>query len=186
MLTMNKSHKYKHREYKLTKYDPKWKERFLEISRKIKSILGENVVEIDHIGSTSIKGMVGKSQIDVLVVVKDLAMVDDFNNDFTKNGFTVLGRGYVADDDYYVTEDSLRGVRLSSVHILQEGNQKINERKIFRDYLEINEADRELYIATKKKLYSQYSDNYPKYVAEKKDVIIEIAARAKEWAQLSG
>ena len=177
--------KYPHRQYKLVEFDPIWKGKFLKVSDKVKSILGENLLEVNHIGSTSIEGMTGKPQVDILVVVKNLDLVEKHNNDFTKEGFTVHGKGYVADDDYYITEDSPDGVRLTSIHILQDGNPKIRERKIFRDYLENNKEDRDLYVSTKKKLYEQHSDDYRKYVAGKKDVIGEIMARALVWAKSS-
>lgn len=173
---------YHHRKFTLAAYDPKWKEKFTEVSEKLKSILGENFVEAIHIGSTSIEGMIGKPQVDIMVVVKNLDAVQKHDNDFEMNTFIVHGLGYAANDDYYITEDSADGSRLSSVHILQEGNPKIVERKIFRDYLESNMQDRELYIATKKKIYAQYKDDYPQYVAHKKEVIGEILARALLWS----
>ncbi len=172
-----------HRTYELLEYDPAWKERFLEAAEKLKPIFGDNLVEIDHIGSTSIIGMVAKPQIDVLAVVKDLDAVKDKHHLFIQEGFIPKGRGYVAEDDEYMTQDSIEGVRLVSVHTLQEGNPKIAEYKDFRDFLQQNEEDRNLYIATKRKLYSEHHDNYADYDSGKKDVIAAIKIRAKEWAQ---
>lgn len=171
-----------HRPYELQEYDPAWKQRFLDAAEKLKLIFGDNLVEIDHIGSTSIVGMVAKPQVDVLAVVKNLDVVKDKHDDFIKVGFIPKGRGYVAEDDEYMTEDSTDGRRLVSVHTLQEGNSKIAEYKIFRDYLQENEEDRDLYIATKRKLYSEHQDNYADYDSGKKEVITGIKVRAKDWA----
>lgn len=171
-----------HRPYELQEYDPAWKQRFLDAAEKLKLIFGDNLTEIDYIGSTSIVGMVAKPQVDVLAVVKNLDAVKDKYDDFIKVGFIPKGRGYVAEDDEYITEDSVNGKRLVSVHTLQEGNPKINEYKIFRDYLQNNEEDRNLYIATKRKLYSEHHDNYADYDSGKKEVIAGIKARAKDWA----
>jgi GrpB-like predicted nucleotidyltransferase (UPF0157 family) len=171
-----------HRPYELQEYDPTWKQRFLDVAEKLKPIFGNNLVEVDHIGSTSIVGMVAKPQVDVLVVVKNLDAVKDQHNAFIKAGFAPKGRGYVAEDDEYMTEDSTDGKRLVSVHTLQEGNPKVVEYKNFRDYLQDNKEDRDLYIATKRELYSKYSDNYADYDSGKKDVTAAIKARAKDWA----
>jgi GrpB-like predicted nucleotidyltransferase (UPF0157 family) len=171
-----------HRPYELQEYDPAWKQRFLDAAEKLKPIFGDNLVEIDHIGSTSIIGMLAKPQVDVLAVVKDLDAVKDQHDTFIKAGFIPKGRGYVAEDDEYMTEDSSDGKRLMGVHTLQEGNPKIAEYKIFRDYLQNNEVDRNLYIATKRELYSQHHDNYANYDSGKKDVINAIKNHAKQWA----
>jgi GrpB-like predicted nucleotidyltransferase (UPF0157 family) len=171
-----------HRPYELQDYDPAWKEQFRAAAERLKPIFGDNLVEIDHIGSTSIVGMVAKPQIDILAVVKDLNAIVDRHEIFKNAGFVPRGRGYVADDDEYMTEDAEDGTRLVSVHTLQEGNSKIAEYKIFRDYLQKNENDRNLYISTKRELRAAHHDNYAEYDSGKKNVITAIKARAKEWA----
>jgi GrpB-like predicted nucleotidyltransferase (UPF0157 family) len=52
-----------HRPYKLKKYDPDWKSIFLNAKDNLLGIFGDEVVEIEHIGSTSIEGMVAKPQV---------------------------------------------------------------------------------------------------------------------------
>jgi len=171
-----------HRPYQLEEYDPSWKTRFSIASEKIRPILGENLVEIEHVGSTSVEGLVAKPQIDVLVVVKDLTHVPDVYQTFKEAGFIPHGRGYVTDDDEYVSEDAPDGKRLTSIHILQEGNPKIEEYKVFRDYLSKNQDDRALYAETKRKLYSSHASSYAEYDSGKSEVIAAIKARAKQWA----
>jgi GrpB-like predicted nucleotidyltransferase (UPF0157 family) len=172
-----------HRPYELQEYDPVWKQRFSDVVEKLNPLFGENLIEIEHIGSTSVIGMVAKPQVDILVVVKDLKVVSDQYDDFIKAGFTPKGCGYVAEDDEYMVQDSIGGRRLLSVHILQEGNPKIVEYKNFRDYLQDNEEDRNLYIATKRELYSQYNDNYVEYERGKRAVIMAIKSRARDWSR---
>jgi len=171
-----------HRPYELKEYDPAWKQRFLDVAGKLKPIFGDNLVEIDHVGSTSIVDMVAKPQIDVLVVVKDLDTVETSHNALAEAGFVPRGRGYVTEDDEYITQDSSDGKRLVSVHTLEEGNPKIAEYKIFRDYLQENEEDRNLYITTKQDLHASYKDSYAEYDSGKKDVINAIKSRAQQWA----
>lgn len=172
-----------HRPFTLQEHNPEWKDRFLGVAERIRPILGSNLVDVEHVGSTSIMGMVAKPQIDVLVVVKDLSLVEQLRGSFEEADFTVHGRGYVTDDDFYVSEDSLGGMRMTSIHILQEGNPKIKEYIVFRDYLTENVEDKELYIKTKRDLYSQHSENYASYDSGKGDVIQDIKQRAKEWAK---
>jgi GrpB-like predicted nucleotidyltransferase (UPF0157 family)/2'-5' RNA ligase len=172
-----------HRPYELKEYDPKWKEIFNDVVEKLRPIFGDNFVEADHIGSTSVDvpDMLAKPQVDTLVVVKDLDLVKNYYKDFENLGFTVKGRGYVNPDDEYIHLDNLEGKRIASIHILQEGNSKIEEYKMFRDYLKENKEDRELYICAKKDLYEKYKDNYAEYDSQKRKAVNEIKERAKNW-----
>jgi len=49
-----------------------WTEKFRIESEKIKLLLGESVIDIQHIGSTSISGMVAKPLIDIAVLVDSI------------------------------------------------------------------------------------------------------------------
>lgn len=170
-----------HRPYTLEEYNPKWKETFIEISDKVKSILGDIVLTIEHIGSTSIEGMAAKPQIDILVIVKDLNLVVTKYQEMIEGGFTHHGRGYVNKDDDYFSLNTLEGRRTASIHILQKGDEKIDHYLIFRDYLISHPNERDLYISIKKDLRSKYSNSYADYDNGKKNVILEIRGRAIKW-----
>lgn len=173
-----------HRPYQLQEYNPAWKEIFSKTAEKLKPILGDNLLEIEHIGSTSIEGMFAKPQIDIMVTVKDLSLIKECYDSLTKAGFVPRGTEYVGIGDEYVTEDAPDGTRLASIHIFQAGHPEIARHLIFRDYLRENKQDRELYISTKKDLYSKYSEDYAKYDSGKHNVITEIHARAEKWHSL--
>jgi len=176
--------KRKHRPFELQEYNPDWKNQFIKYSELIKPTIGENLISIEHMGSTSIEGMFTKPQIDILVVVKNLDKIKKIYDELTLRGFIPRGREYVGIDDEYVTLDSLSGKRLASIHIFQEGNPAISEDRLFRDYLSTHDSDKELYIQTEKNLYSKYKDNYEGYDIGKGEVLKLIKSRAKEWDKL--
>lgn len=170
-----------HRPYTLEEYNPQWKETFKEVSHRVKEVLGNIALDVEHIGSTSVEGMTAKPQIDILVIVKDLELVKSKHGEMTSAGFTHHGRGYVSEDDDYFSLNTNEGKRVASIHILQEGNAKINYYLIFRDYLRTHPKERDLYISVKKDLYSKHSDNYAAYDGGKNSVILEIRGRAADW-----
>jgi GrpB-like predicted nucleotidyltransferase (UPF0157 family) len=170
-----------HRPYTLEEYNPQWKETFKEVSGKVKKALGDIAIEVEHIGSTSVEGMVAKPQIDILVIVKDLDVVATKYQEMITEGFAHHGIGYVNEDDDYFSLNTQEGKRVASIHILEEGNAKINYYLIFRDYLRTHPSERDLYIGVKKDLYSKYSENYADYDGGKSDVILEIRGRAVDW-----
>ena len=55
----------------LVDYDPEWPALFAREEARIRSILGDRVVEIHHTGSTSVPGLAAKPVIDITLVVPD-------------------------------------------------------------------------------------------------------------------
>jgi GrpB-like predicted nucleotidyltransferase (UPF0157 family) len=53
-------------------YDPAWPARFAEIGTALRGALGDMALRIDHIGSTSVPGLVAKPIIDIQVSVARL------------------------------------------------------------------------------------------------------------------
>ena len=52
-------------------YDPAWRERFRKEEARIQAALGEVALSVEHIGSTSVPGLVAKRIVDILLVVED-------------------------------------------------------------------------------------------------------------------
>lgn len=154
----------------------------MEYAEKLKPILADNLIDIEHMGSTSIEGMVAKPQIDILVTVKDLNLVKNNYDQLRAAGFVPRGTEYVGIGDEYVTLDDKDGKRLVSIHIFQEGHPEIEEDRLFRKYISTHEEDKNLYIETKRKLYAQHKDNYEGYDFGKVEVIRAIKSRARLWA----
>ena len=75
----------------VTEYNPLWKEMFEKEAEKIKNILKENLIEIHHIGSTSVPGMAAKPIIDIMPVVRSINDVDNLKNEFENIGYEYLG-----------------------------------------------------------------------------------------------
>jgi GrpB-like predicted nucleotidyltransferase (UPF0157 family) len=170
-----------HRPYTLEEYNPVWKEIFIDVSTRVKNILGDMVLAVEHIGSTSVNGMLAKPQVDMLIVVKDLNLVPAKYQEMIDSGFIHHGREYVNGDNDYFSLDTKEGVRVASIHVLQEGNAKIKYYRFFRDYLQSHEEERNLYTSVKRELYSKYRDSYSDYNTGKEEVILAIRARAVQW-----
>ena len=170
-----------HRKFELKEYSSDWVKEFDKKARVLKSIFGEELLEIHHIGSTSIPGMMTKPQIDILIFVKDFAKVKNLYEEMIRFGFTPRGTEYVGTGDEYFTEDADSGVRLSSIHVFQKDQPRNEEALNFRDYLRTHKEDRDLYMSIKKDLYSKHSNNYAKYDSGKGKVIKEINKRIEKW-----
>lgn len=61
-------------------YDESWPILFQQEAQIIKEVLKDEIVAMHHIGSTSIPGCYSKPIIDILLEVKDIEMIDSYNN----------------------------------------------------------------------------------------------------------
>ena len=172
----------KHRLYELKEYDKNWKVQFKDKARRIRKILGNEIIQIYHIGSTSIPGMVAKPQIDVLVVVKNLKKIKNYYNAMSSNGFTHLG-DYTGIGEECFAEDRKDGIRLATIHVVPKGHKEISDQLNFRNYLRKHKSAREDYSKLKKKLYSKYANDYPSYANKKKSKILQLKRLANKWAK---
>jgi GrpB-like predicted nucleotidyltransferase (UPF0157 family) len=57
-------------------YNPEWPRRYQALAAGIRAVLGEAVLGVEHVGSTSVEGLAGKDVIDI-----DLTVVDPREED---------------------------------------------------------------------------------------------------------
>ena len=53
-------------------YDRKWPSKFLDERTKIMGVIGDSVVEVEHVGSTAVPGLCAKPIIDIMVGIRKL------------------------------------------------------------------------------------------------------------------
>jgi len=64
------------KEIVIVDYEAQWPAAFEAERAKLAAALGENVVAVEHIGSTSIEGLAAKPIIDIMIAVRSLADAD--------------------------------------------------------------------------------------------------------------
>ncbi len=171
-------HPYKDRKYSVCPYDLNWSTQFEEYAAKVRSIFGDVIIE--HIGSTAVPGMAGKSCIDVLVVVHDLQIVEDHLPEIEKAGFAYSGQ--------FVVEGSrlCRVVHnnelLANIHFFVEGHPHIAEMLKLREYLRRHSEEVEAYSHIKEDLYRKYPDDYAAYRMYKDAYMEALLKRVDQWA----
>ena len=73
----------------LVEHDEKWAEEFEKTKLTLVNIHGDNVVDIQHVGSTAIKGIMAKPMLDIAIVFKSLS--DSVFIKMKKNGYEYFG-----------------------------------------------------------------------------------------------
>jgi len=168
-------HPYKDRKYDVVPYNPDWPKQFEEYASKVKKIFGN--LQVEHIGSTSVVGMSGKLCIDVLVIVKDLKMVEGHISDMEQAGFEYAGQFVMPDSRLLrVIKDN---VLYANIHFFPEGHPHNDEMISLRNYLRSHPTEVDRYTKIKKELYSKYSNDYASYRKYKDEYMDDLKKRVK-------
>lgn len=167
------------RNIEVVDYDMKWKNKFKEEKDNIMDILGDEVVNIFHIGSTSVKGLKAKPIIDILLVVRDLDRLDSFNGDFEKLGYEARGEYGIARRRFYMKGGDNR---THHIHAFKYDNiSEIERHLLFRDYLRENKDARVEYGELKSQLALKYPHDIDGYCGGKNYLVKKIEEDAIIW-----
>ncbi|MHA2423937.1 MAG: GrpB family protein [Candidatus Thorarchaeota archaeon] len=162
-------------------YDPEWLKKYEEEANLIRSILGEELIEIHHVGSTSIPGILAKPIIDILPVVRDIGKINDFNPQFIENGYKPRGEGGLPGRRYFSKGAPYAHLRTHHIHIYQVGHEDIERHLAFRDYMIAYPKEAHVYGELKKQLAAKFPKDALAYSDGKDAFIQEKERRALEW-----
>jgi GrpB-like predicted nucleotidyltransferase (UPF0157 family) len=76
----------------LAEYDPRWPERYEQEAAAIRRALGDRVVRLEHIGSTSVPGLAAKPIIDIVLAVPDPVDEEAFVPGLGRAGYRLVIR----------------------------------------------------------------------------------------------
>ncbi len=167
----------------IVRYDPAWKGAFRDEEKALRQILGQELLEIHHIGSTAVPGMKAKPVIDILVVVKDIRMVDSFNERMSTLGYLAMGE-YGIKGRRYFTKGGLR--RTHHLHVFQEGSPEVERHLRFRDFMIAHPRVAQEYAELKSGLALRFPTDIESYCDGKDAFIKDIDERARAWAKARG
>lgn len=159
-------------EVEVVPYDPTWPTLFEEEAKRIKEILGENCLEIYHVGSTSVPGLAAKPIIDIVPVVKDICAVDIKNEQLEELGYTAKGELGMLFRRFFQKGPS--PFRTHHLHVWEAGNPEIEKHLLFRDYLIQHPDVAQGYADLKHELAKKHPENSRAYSLSKDDLIREI------------
>jgi len=171
-------------------YSDRWPGEFAHVARRVRSVLGERALRIDHIGSTAVPGLAAKDRIDVQVSVTDLSHANPLGG----AGFAEFAPvsdhqppGADSDEDdwekrLFITPDDLRR---SNIHVRVDGRANERYALLFRDYLREHPATASAYAELKRRLAAELRD-VGRYADVKDPACDLIMVAAENWAATTG
>ena len=155
-------------------YDPDWPRLYEREEERIRAVLGDRVIRIEHVGSTSVPGLPAKPLIDVALEVPDSADEAAYVPALEAAGYRLRIR-----EPEWFEHRLLKGPDTDvNVHVFSAGCEEVDRMLLFRDWLRENAADRELYAERKRELAGRDWKYMRQYADAKTAVVQEIMARA--------
>jgi GrpB-like predicted nucleotidyltransferase (UPF0157 family) len=171
-------------------YRPSWAAEFNALATELRDALGDGVIGIDHVGSTSVPGLPAKDCIDVQVRV---TMIDEpkIIALFSAIGFRCrlepwnrlevsAGREYRK-----LVFAPAVGARSCNVHVREDAGGNARYALLFRDFLRADAGARRAWGAFKQRLATSVPDlmDYGQIKAPATDILMVAAER---WAADAG
>ncbi len=121
--------------------DPSWPEAYAAVVRRVRRALGGLVLELDHVGSTSVPGLSAKAVIDVDLTVADSADEDAYVGALEGAGFRLIIRERGWHEHRMLLGDDPR----SHLHVFSPGCPEVIRHRMFRDWLATHPDDLAMY-----------------------------------------
>ncbi|MEN1969081.1 GrpB family protein [Lentibacillus sp. N15] len=166
------------RQVKITPYNEDWPTKFTKEANILEEIFGSEIVDIHHIGSTSIMGLKAKPIIDIMPVVKDINNVALFNDAMKQIGYEVKGENGLPGRRYFQKGGDNR---THHVHIYERDHPDIKRHLAFRDYLRMHPDVAKQYGDLKEALTQRFPHDIASYIKGKEQLVLTIEKKALTW-----
>jgi len=171
---------------KLSDHKSEWHDLFLEEKRSLEGVLGDTVLAIEHIGSTSIPGIKAKPILDLMIAVPSMDEYEKYIEPLQKLGYQFRtdwreGQGHVL---------FVKGPEEKRTHYLKLTNLDEYfwvEHILFRDYLKQNPEYKKEYQDLKESLLKEHGGVREFYTKGKEAFVksvIELAKSKREGSKV--
>ncbi|MBS4536500.1 GrpB family protein [Clostridium sp. D2Q-14] len=163
------------------KHNPEYKEWYLKEKQKIENAIDQNnIMRINHIGSSAVEGLISKPTVDILLEVDCNSDIEKLKLNLENSGWTLMSlrkepnlkmsfnKGY-----------TLNGFaeRVFHLHVRYLGDW---DELYFRDYLLIHKKVAKEYEELKQKLKKQYEHDRDGYTEAKTEFITRWTKQARK------
>ena len=154
-------------------YDVSWQSAFEKIKGEIEEAIGDLIIGIEHVGSTSVKGLSAKPCIDIDVIVKDYsafaAVVD---------GLKAIG--YIHEGDLGIKHreafkySGKEHLQMHHLYVCPQYSEELHRHITFRDFLRSNPEAVKKYSLIKEKAAKLFPNDIEEYIEYKSPCIEEL------------
>jgi dephospho-CoA kinase len=179
------------RQPKICEPDPTWPHQARRLIARVTDAVGDEVIRVDHIGSTSVPGLPAKDLVDLQVVVTDLEVAAHVADGAHAAGFVrvrapLFGTDRAGHDHPEVVVVDADPGRPVNVNIRPVGAPIWRETLLLRDWLRAQPQAAAEYATVKRTLAARSDHDVDDYGVDKMPWISAALGRAAGWAAESG
>jgi GrpB-like predicted nucleotidyltransferase (UPF0157 family) len=158
----------------LAEPDPRWPELYAREAARLRAVLGERAVAVEHVGSTSVPGLPAKPIVDILLVVPDPADEPAYRPALEAAGYVLR----IREPDWHEHRLFKGPATDINLHVFGPDSPEIARMVGFRDRLRADPEDRARYLAAKRALAARRWRYVQDYADAKGTVVEDILTRA--------
>ena len=154
-------------------YDKTWKFDFQKIASEITAVVGDLIIGVEHVGSTSVEGMSAKPCIDIDVIIKDYSVFAAVVSRLETIGYIHEGDLGIKDREAFKYSDKPY-LQTHHLYVCPQYSKELHRHIIFRDFLRKNTEAVKTYSLVKEKAAMLFPDDIDKYIEYKTPCIKEL------------
>ena len=154
-------------------YDEAWKTDFQRIEAEIRSAIGDLILGIEHVGSTSVAGMSAKPCIDLDVVIADASRLPAVISGLEAIGYIHEGDLGIKGREAFKYTDKPH-LQNHHLYVCPRDSEELHRHLTFRDYLKSHPEAVVAYSRVKETAARLYPDSIDGYMAYKSACIEEL------------
>ncbi len=160
---------------KLAPYTAEWKQLFEEEKARLQAAIGPYVLDIQHVGSTSIPGMVAKPILDIGVAVTSFEGARVCVGPIEQLGYEYRGEHGIPRRHFFAKGNP----RTHHLHMNEIGGREWENQVLFRDYLIQHPGLAREYATLKEELAQRYPADREAYLSGKEPFIERVLQMAR-------
>ena len=154
-------------------YDKVWKSDFEAIKAEIEEALGDLILCVEHVGSTSVEGMSAKPCIDIDVVIKDHSVFKAVVLRLATIGYIHEGDLGIKDREAFKYENKPH-LQNHHLYVCPQNSEELRRHITFRNFLRTHPEAVKKYSEVKEKAAELFSDDINGYIRYKSPCIEEL------------
>ncbi len=154
-------------------YNPEWKNDFEEIKKELVNAIGDLIVCIEHVGSTSVEGLSAKPIIDIDVVISGYTVFDSIVKRLGAIGYIHVGDLGIKDREAFKYIDKPH-LQRHHLYVCPQNSNELLRHTTFRDFLRNNPEAVKKYSKVKEEAAKLFPDNIDQYIEYKTPCIKEL------------
>jgi GrpB-like predicted nucleotidyltransferase (UPF0157 family) len=154
-------------------YNCGWKNDFEKIKTEIEGAIGDLIVGVEHVGSTSVEGLSAKPCIDIDVIIKDSSLLDSVVRGLAAIGYIHEGDLGIKGREAFRYSDKPH-LKNHHLYVCPQDSEELYRHITFRDFLRSHPEARERYSRVKEKAAELFPNDIDGYIRYKSSCIEEL------------